>query len=174
METKKKGFVSEMRNAIIRTAIESLRQEGLKFSVDTLCDKIKISKKTVYKHFPDKETLAVALYEKYFSDAESQAKKLLGKNTADSHRELLKIYFDSKVMTRSNIFNKYKLNQTVYAYTAGKSESLWQIISMSFSDEKADSEKKTLRVIVDGSFEKLCNSGSSPDDVIERLMDLLW
>ena len=67
METKKKGFVSEMRNAIVRAAIESLRKEGLKFSVDTLCDKMKISKKTVYKHFPDKETLAVALYEKYFS-----------------------------------------------------------------------------------------------------------
>ncbi len=30
--------------------------------------KLKISKKTVYKHFPDKQTLAVALYEKYFSD----------------------------------------------------------------------------------------------------------
>ena len=34
-ETKKKGFVSVMRDAIIQASIESLRQEGLKFSVDT-------------------------------------------------------------------------------------------------------------------------------------------
>lgn len=46
-ETKKKDFVSVMRDAIIAAAIESLRQEGLKFSVDTLSDKMKISKKAV-------------------------------------------------------------------------------------------------------------------------------
>ena len=34
-ETKKKGFVSVMRDEIIQASIESLRQEGLKFSVDT-------------------------------------------------------------------------------------------------------------------------------------------
>lgn len=44
-----------MRDAIIRASIESLRQEGLKFSVDTLSDKMKISKKTVYKYLPDAE-----------------------------------------------------------------------------------------------------------------------
>lgn len=55
METKKKGFVSVLRDAIIQASIESLRQEGLKFSVDILSDKMKISKKTVYKYFPDKQ-----------------------------------------------------------------------------------------------------------------------
>ena len=174
METKKKGFVSIMQEAIIQASIESLRQEGLKFSVDTLSNKMKISKKTVYKYFPSKEALALALYEKYFSDAVEQAKKLIDKNTEGSHRELLKIYFDSKVMTRSNIFNKYKLNQTVYAYTTRKTDSLWDILAMSFYGEKSDTEKKSLRIIADGSFEKLCNLGLSPDDIIKSLVDLLW
>lgn len=105
-----------MRDAVIEASIESLRQEGLKFSVDTLCDRMKISKKTVYKHFPDKQTLAVALYGKYYSDAVAQAERLIDKNTADSHRELLKLYLDSKAMTCRKIFNKYKLNETIYAY----------------------------------------------------------
>ena len=47
METKKGDFVSNMKDRIIRESIESLRQEGLKFSVDTLADKLRISKKTV-------------------------------------------------------------------------------------------------------------------------------
>ena len=51
-ETKKKGFVPMMRDVIIEEAIESLRQEGLKFSVDTLCDKLKISKKPFTNIFP--------------------------------------------------------------------------------------------------------------------------
>ena len=174
METKKKGFVSTMRDAILQASIESLRQEGLKFSVDTLCEKMKISKKTVYKYFPDKETLAVALYEKYYTDAAEQAERLIENNTKESHRELLKLYFDSKVMTCSNIFNKYKLNPTVSAYTKRKSDSLWEMIAMSFCCGKSDTEKQALRVIVDGSFEKLCNLEFSPDGVIERLMDLLW
>lgn len=174
METKKEGFVSIMRDAIVQAAIESLRQEGLRFSVDTLSNKMKISKKTVYKYFPDKETLALAIYEKYYSDAAEKAKKLIDKNTADSHRELLQIYFDSKVMTCNNIFNKYKLNQTVYTYTARMAESLWAIIAMSFHGQKSDTERKSLQIIVDGSFEKLCNLGASSDDVIERLMKLLW
>lgn len=52
-----------MKDKIIKASIESLRQEGLRFSVDTLAEKLKISKKTIYKFLPDKESLAVALYE---------------------------------------------------------------------------------------------------------------
>lgn len=174
METKKKGFVSVMRDAIIQASIESLRQEGLKFSVDTLSDKMKISKKTVYKYFPDKQTLAVALYKKYYSDATAQAERLIDKNSEDSHRELLKLYFDSKVMTCSKIFNKYKLNHMIYAYTTKESDILWEVIAASFCAAKTDEEKKALRIIVDGTFEKLCLLGSSPDYIIDRLMDLLW
>lgn len=163
-----------MRDAIIQAAIESLRQEGLRFSVDTLSDKMKISKKTVYKYFPDKEALAEALYEKYYADAMERANKLIHDDTADSHRELLEIYFDSKVMTHGGIFNKYKLNQAIYAYTAKKADSLWAIIAASFRGGPPSPEEQSLRIIVDGSFEKLCRFGTSPKDVIERLMDLLW
>ena len=62
-----------MKNEIIRESIISLRQEGLRFSIDSLADRLRISKKTVYKYFPDKDTLALALYEKYFDDTADQA-----------------------------------------------------------------------------------------------------
>ena len=41
-----------MKEKIIKESIVSLRTEGLKFSVDTLAERLKISKKTVYKYFP--------------------------------------------------------------------------------------------------------------------------
>lgn len=174
METKKGDFVSNMKDKIVRASIEGLRNEGLKFSVDLLANKLKISKKTIYKYFPDKETLSIALYETYYLDAAKQARELIRKNTEESYKELLYIYFDSKRMTRNDIFNKYKLNQTIYAYTKEKSDCLWEIIAASFLGELSETDKKALRIIVDGSFEKLCEDCSALEGVTERLVKLLW
>lgn len=58
--------------------------------------KLKISKKTIYKYFPDKETLSIALYETYYSNATNQVKELISKNTKKSYKELHYIYYDSK------------------------------------------------------------------------------
>lgn len=174
METKKGDFVSNMKDKIIRASIEGLRNEGLKFSVDLLANKLKISKKTIYKYFPDKETLSIALYETYYSDVFEQAKELISINTEESYKKLLYIYFDSKEMTRNDIFNKYKLNHTIYAYTKEKSDRLWEIIAASFFGELSETDKKALRIIVDGSFEKLCESCSVLENVTERLVKLLW
>ena len=163
-----------MKDMIVRASIEGLRNEGLKFSVDLLANKLKISKKTIYKYFPDKETLSIALYETYYSDAAKQVRELISKNTEESYKELLSIYFDSKRMTHNDIFNKYKLNQTIYAYTKEKSDCLWEIIAASFWGELSETDKKALRIIVDGSFEKLCEDCSALEGVIERLVKLLW
>lgn len=174
LETKKGDFVSDMKDKIVQASIEGLRKEGLKFSVDLLANKLKISKKTIYKYFPDKETLSIALYETYYSDAAKQAEKLISKNTKESYKELLYIYFDSKRMTHNDIFNKYKLNQTIYAYTKEKSDCLWEIIAASFVGKLSETDKKVLRIIVDGSFEKLCEDCMVLEGVIERLVKLLW
>lgn len=163
-----------MKDKIIQASIEGLRNEGLKFSVDLLASKLKISKKTVYKYFPNKETLSIALYETYYADAARQAKELIHKQPAEFPKELLYIYFDAKRMTRSDIFNKYKLNQRIYTYTKEKSDYLWEIIAESFSEKLSEKDKKAFRIIVDGAFEKLCEDTAALNDVIERLVNLLW
>ena len=50
-----------MKDRIIKESISSLRREGLRFSVDTLAERLCISKKTIYKFFQDKELLAFAM-----------------------------------------------------------------------------------------------------------------
>lgn len=163
-----------MKDKIIRASIEGLRNEGLRFSVDLLANKLKISKKTIYKYFPDKETLSIALYETYYSDAARQARELIRQNTEASHKELLYLYFDAKRMTRNDIFNKYKLNQTIYDYTKEKSDCLWEIVAASFDEDLSERDKNALRIIVDGSFEKLCQDSTELQKVIERLVNILW
>ncbi|MGN0467708.1 MAG: TetR/AcrR family transcriptional regulator [Acutalibacteraceae bacterium] len=160
-----------MKDKITDAAIESLRQEGLKFSVDTLANKLKISKKTIYKFFPDKEALAVALYEKYYADIKKRAKALIAENSLSLNSDLLYLYFDSKTMTRKDIFNKYKLNDAMYSFAKKQNDELWKIISSSFGGASCDNE--AIRIIVDGTFEKLCSCALNPDAVIERLVNLL-
>lgn len=174
METKKGYFVSIMKDKIIQASIEGLRNEGLKFSVDLLANKLKISKKTVYKYFPNKEMLAIALYETYYSQAAQQALNLINKNNKASYKELLLLYFDSKKMTYNDIFNKYKLNQKIYTYTKEQADALWEIIAASFYGEHSEKDKKVFRIMVDGSLEKLCKDNTMLEDVIERLVNLLW
>lgn len=182
-----------MKDKIICASIESLRQEGLKFSVDTLANKLRISKKTIYKFFPDKEALALAIYEKYYTEAKNRAEVLVNSNDSSSHLALLHLYFDSKTMIRRGLFNKYKLNDSIYSFAKEQNDALWDIISTYFKNIYKNNSKnnsnmnignnstnnnpkqhmETLRLIIDGSFEKLCNEKINPDDVIERLVELL-
>ena len=75
-------------------------------------------------------------------------------------------------MSRSGIFNKYKLNDVIYAYVSAQNDALWNTISAPFGCE-AGEQGEALRLIVDGSFEKLCGSQVDPEAVIERLVKLL-
>ena len=64
---KKGEFCFRVKEKIIDASIESLRQEGLRFSVDVLANRLRISKKTIYRIFHNKEALAFALYEKGYA-----------------------------------------------------------------------------------------------------------
>lgn len=163
-----------MKDRIIRESIESLRQEGLRFSVDTLAERLNISKKTIYKYFPSKEALAFALYQKYYADIMAQADRLAAESSASAHLKLLALYFDAKLMTGCDIFNKYKLNEALYSYTTEQNNNLWKIILSSLDDGISEQDEMSLSIIVNGSFEKLCNEKIAPDGVIERLVNILW
>ena len=163
-----------MKDRIICESIKSLRQEGLRFSVDTLAEKLNISKKTVYKYFPNKESLALALYQKYYTDINAQADRLTKENSASAHLNLLFLYFDAKSITSCEIFNKYKLNEALYAYTAEQNDALWKKISSSMHAVASEQDRISFRIIVDGCFEKLCNEKITPDGVIDRLVNILW
>lgn len=114
-----------MKDRIILESIESLRREGLRFSLDTLAERLNISKKTIYKYFPNKEALALAMYQRYYADAAEQAERLANDGSDDARLKLLALYFDAKAMTCSAVFNKYKLNEALYSYTAGQNDALW-------------------------------------------------
>lgn len=163
-----------MKERIINESIESLRREGLKFSIDTLAEKLNISKKTVYKYFSNKEELAFALYRKYFADAKEQAKRLAQENSLSARKQLLHLYLDAKSMTCVDIFNKYKLNEVLRSYTAKESDELLKIVFSSLGDGAFNGDEESFGIILNGTFEKLCSEKIAPDGVLNRLVNILW
>lgn len=73
-------------------------------------------------------------------------------------------------MIRDNIFNKYKLNDTIHNYALEQNNKLWNIIKNAFNYEN------DIRYIIDGSFEKMINENVDNitiNNVIESIVELL-
>ena len=163
-----------MKERIINESIESLRREGLKFSIDTLAERLNISKKTVYKYFSNKEELAFALYRKYFADAKEQAKRLAQENSLSARKQLLHLYLDAKYLTCVDIFNKYKLNEVLRSYTEKESDELLKIVFSNLKSSAIKGDEKSFGIILNDTFEKLCSEKIAPDGVLNRLVNMLW
>lgn len=161
-----------MRDKIIAAAIDSLRTEGLKFSVDTIAAKLKISKKTIYKFFPDKETLAYAIYEEYYRNAMDRVKEM--EESGNQIRvPLLMVYQDASFMIRSEIFNKYQLNQSVFSYVMKLQNELWARIISLIAPSAPRTEHMMDRAIVEGAFENAVKYAIPPEQMAERLGNVL-
>ncbi|MGM9606021.1 MAG: TetR/AcrR family transcriptional regulator [Oscillospiraceae bacterium] len=159
-----------MKDKIIEESIRSLQQEGLRFSVDTLAEKLKISKKTVYKYFPTKEALAAAMYEKYYTDLNDEIQRLVQRNA--SAEELLHCYFDSARMVRKEIFNKYCLNRAIGESALQRHLDVWNRIKGYLCPAMSDAEAGIYKLILDGAFEKAMSSHVDPDALIRMLRKL--
>lgn len=162
-----------LQDQIIDASLQSLRNEGLRFSVDSLAARLKISKKTIYKYFPTKEALALAMYDRYYDLAASHAAALCAQPGPPRISELLQLYCDARYMVRGEIFNKYKLNDVLQAHTARQSERLWQTISGAFPGPLTPEEQTALRIAVEGAVDRLIEAHISPDSIIERLVKLV-
>lgn len=161
-----------MRDEIIDTAIESLRTEGLKFSVDTIASKLKISKKTIYNYFPDKEYFAYAIYEKYYSRI-SESVSEIEKNGNNINFRLLMVYRDACFMIRSEIFNKYKLNDCIYSYVIKLQNELWSKIISLIAPSASQTDKEIFRVIIEGAFKNAEEYSAQSELIVEKLVKIL-
>lgn len=161
-----------MRDKIIDTAIESLRTEGLKFSVDTIASKLKISKKTIYKFFPNKENFAYAIYEKYYCRI-SKIVDEIEESANNINFRLLMVYRDVCFMIRSEIFNKYKLNDCVYSYVMKLQNELWSRIISLIAPSASQTEASIFRAIIEGAFENAEKYSAPSELMVEKLVKIL-
>ncbi|MGN1042496.1 MAG: TetR/AcrR family transcriptional regulator [Christensenellales bacterium] len=158
-----------MKEAIINVSIKNLQKEGLRFSVDTIARELKISKKTVYKYFADKEELAFAVYNKFYYDIRIKLNRLLESDGNICIYSVLSTYLTSFYMVRKEIFNKFVLNQALETYALYLHKGIWEKIKTVFPAERQEISK----LLIDGTFEKLCDSSVDAEQTVKALIKAL-
>ena len=158
-----------MKERITEESIKSLQQEGLRFSVDTLAERLRISKKTIYKYFPAKEDLAYAIYEKYYGDLNEKIRGIIQSGGETMTEKLLLCYFDSAKMVREEIFNKYSLNRTIGDFARQQHLAVWSAISPCVCGNINGEVEEICKLVTDGAFDKAIARNADPGKVIEVL-----
>lgn len=120
----------ETKKRIIEKSIELLKQQGLRFSIDSLCTELRLSKKTIYKYFEDKESLATALFSTVYERLKKQIDELLLENLHDGNVliQLFKHFQTALYFSDERIFNRYTLNEKMVTYAKEKTQNLFQKI----------------------------------------------
>lgn len=152
----------DQRDLIIQDSIHSLQEEGLRFSVDSLASRLRISKKTIYKYFPTKDALAKAIYETYFGDACRKAE-----STRSVH-DLLSLFFQTYGMINGKVFNKYALNESIKTFAQGQLDALWSVI-----EPRMGAHREAKRWILEGTFEYVYRNQLPPKEVLAVLEEMV-
>ncbi len=157
-------FVSEMRSEILEVSIRGLRKEGLRFSVDSIAKELQISKKTVYKFFPRKEDLAIAVYERFYDDLDKESKQVIS-DGVDNFIDRIDLYYRSYCMIRGDLFNKYALNESIRHFALTKHNKIRE----NFENVLRSDDNAAAMFIIDSVFEKL--DGAPLNASIVRMLE---
>ena len=76
-------------------------------------------------------------------------------------------------MIRREIFNKYKLNDRIYAYVVKHQNELWAEIMSLIAPSSSEEDEAVMRAIIEGAFEKAWEYSIPAEAVAERLVTLL-
>lgn len=160
-----------MNEKILACAIEMIRKDGLKFNLDELCKALKISKKTIYKHYRNKEEFSINIYKYYFYQVNCKIDEITIK-TEEDILSLLNIYEDALIMTAEEIFNKFQINNIIRQEVKELDENiLLKIVTKVDIEEK---NHKVVACIIKGSLKEALLNTKILDETKKELVRLLW
>lgn len=160
-----------MNEKIIECAIDLIRKNGLRFSLDELVKTLKISKKTIYKIYQNKEIFSLNIYKYYFYQANKKVDEIILKSNEDV-LDLLNIYQDVLVMTAEEIFNKFQINEIIRKEVKGHDENLLLKIVGKLGVE--ENNQKIVACIIKGSLKEGLLNTEVLEETKRELVKLLW
>ena len=133
MSAKKKAVntdsaeVIEIYNAVIRL----FGSKGIKFTMDDLAKELKISKKTIYVHFKDKETLFLATVDHVFDSIKEEEQSVAedsSLSTVEKLEKLMGVMPDSyKDINFAGLYMLKDKYPKIYKRVEKRLESGWEI-----------------------------------------------
>ena len=157
---------------IMEATIVEFNEKGMKFTMDGLAKRLGMSKKTIYRLFPDKQTLFLHTADYVFDrikDSEREVYEDPSLNTLDKFKKILFVlpgrYKDIDFRRMSEL---EKLAPEVYAEVGRRLESGWDMTFTLFDKAVAEGTVKpishvVLKAMVIGSVEAFLGSGRPLD-----------
>lgn len=79
------------KRKIMEATIEEVNDKGLQFTMDDIAKRLKISKKTIYKHFSDKEKLCIDTVDYCFEQIKRSEKSIFENETFTLEEKIKKV-----------------------------------------------------------------------------------
>lgn len=121
----------EQKTKIVEGGIKLFKTHGIKFTMDELANTIKMSKKTIYVLFRDKEALLYYMADYFFNDVEKEEEKIFDDeslSTVEKLRKILGAYpeiYEGYDFTK--VFRYKDKYKRVYAHVSERLESGWDL-----------------------------------------------
>lgn len=151
-----------MKDKIIQTSVNLLDNLGVKFTIDDLKNELKISKKTIYKYFENKEELAQTVFNSIINNSINKQKEIVNGANDETNKLILCLleYMEIFRLQSEKIFNLYSLNSKLQEGVIVKVEENWKTILNlyhGYSKQKklVKVDDKFLRIIVEGIFKNI-------------------
>ncbi|MBQ8823051.1 MAG: TetR/AcrR family transcriptional regulator [Lachnospiraceae bacterium] len=179
----------ELQEKILNAAIDVFQEKGLKFTMDDVAKKIKISKKTLYQVFATKEEMLLALADYCFADIKRSEKEVLLDESLSTLDKLKKIMIVLPERYQNIGLSKlYELKEKfpdVYMTVAKYLETDWDAtISLLEKGMEEGSIKKlpipVIKAMVEGTIQHffaspvLVESNLSYEEGLQQMLDIIF
>lgn len=120
----------ELMDRIFYGCMEELKENGVKFTMDSLAKRLGISKRTLYETVPSKNDVIRLVIDRTFQDVKEQQRKILEDTTLSTVDKLKKLFV--VVPSYVNVLDYRRMNELKTAYPAlftiiqDKIESDWE------------------------------------------------
>jgi AcrR family transcriptional regulator len=165
----------ELQEKILNAAIDEFQNKGLKFTMDDVAKRLRVSKKKLYQVFPTKEDMFTALTEYCFADIKKSESEIANHPTLSTVEKIEKIMIVMPERYQNiGLSNLYQLNEKypdVYKRVASHLESDWDVtIQLLEQGIKEGSIRNVpipiIKAMVEGTIQHFLNSSMLYDHKI--------
>lgn len=86
-----RGGTMDLKETILKGTIQVFNDKGLKFTMDDIAERLKISKKTLYKVFDDKEALFLTMVDYIFDSIKESEREVVEDDSLSTVEKIHKI-----------------------------------------------------------------------------------
>lgn len=104
----------ELIDRIFQGAIEEFKENGIKFTMDSLSKRIGISKRTLYETVASKNDVINIVIDRTFQDVKEQQKVILEDSTLSTKERLKRLF--SIIPTYASVIDYRRMNEIKIAY----------------------------------------------------------